>query len=480
MGALEEQTVGGEEIEDEAAGIGEAAAVDSATVVEEASRAEEVDVVVDLSKYTGEHLFFLSLSLTQLTSFNSQPGQQVPSPAANVTAAEDAYAKGLNKLDLSKLSLNRQQPRFPPRPGYGKGGKGVTLWANYFEMMPSPKLVLHRYSIAISPDATGKKLAQIVRLMYLDEYFSTLKDDMVTDFRSNIISRVQFKSPRIVVKIKYRNENEDTPKESATEYQVKIEESGRFAVETLIASLTSTSIDIYPDKPSAVQALNIILGHHGKASQEIATVGKNKSFSITGNGTGDLRSGLIALRGFFTSVRAATARILVNINVTNGAFYEPAPLNVTMNKHGLRSLPLLERFLKRIRVKVIHLPEKKNAAGQPVPRIKTIMGLASKSDGQGTEHPPIVKAFGAGPRDVQFYFDAPAATSSSQSAGAAGGSKKGKAAKSAAAAPSGGRYITVYDFFRQRKQNYRDIWVFSSNLCQTTRTSDLQRQIYRW
>ena len=339
-------------------------------------------------------------------------------------------------------------------------------------MMPSPKLILHRYSIAISPDATGKKLAQIVRLMYLDDYFSTLKDDMVTDFRSNIISRVQFKSPRIVVKIKYRNENEDTPKESATEYQVKIEESGRFPVETLIASLTSTSIDIYPDKPSAVQALNIILGHHGKASQEIATVGKNKSFSITGNGTGDLRSGLIALRGFFTSVRAATARILVNINVTNGAFYEPAPLNVAMNKHGLKSLPVLERFLKRIRVKVIHLPEKKNAAGQPVPRIKTIMGLASKSDGQGSEHPPIVKAFGAGPRDVQFYFDAPAASSSSQPAGAAGGSKKGKAAKSAAATPSGGRYITVFDFFRQRKQYHRNIWVILSNLWQITRTSD--------
>ena len=80
------------------------------------------------------------------------------------------------------------------------------------------------------------------------------------------------------------------------------------------------------------------------------------------------------------------------------------------------------------------------------------MGLASESDGQGFEHPPIVKAFGAGPRDVQFYFDASVATSSSQPAGAGGGSKKGKAAKSAAATPSGGCCITVINFFKQRKQ----------------------------
>lgn len=48
-----------------------------------------------------------------------------------------------------------------------------------------------------------------------------------------------------------------------------------------------------------------------------------------------------------------------------------------------------------------HLAEKKSKAGESIPRVKTIYGLASKDDGHGLDHPPLVRSFGAGPKDCR-------------------------------------------------------------------------------
>lgn len=83
------------------------------------------------------------------------------------------------------------------------------------------------------------------------------------------------------------------------------------------------------------EALNIFLKHYAKSANNLATLGANKTFSIGGGESADLGSGLTALRGFFTSVRAATNRILVNINVSHGAFYQEGQLTRLMQAFGL-------------------------------------------------------------------------------------------------------------------------------------------------
>ncbi|UKZ72568.1 hypothetical protein TrVFT333_000200 [Trichoderma virens FT-333] len=66
-------------------------------------------------------------------------------------------------------------------------------------------------------------------------------------------------------------------------------------------------------------------------------------------------------------------------------------------------------------------------------RVKSIWSLANANDGHSLQHPPRVKAFGAGPKDVEFWFER-----------APKGQKKqgGKSAKA-----QDGQYISVYDFF---------------------------------
>ena len=212
-----------------------------------------------------------------------------------------------------------------------------------------------------------------------------------------------------------------------------------------------------------LQALNIFLGHYAKSSPTVATVGSNKSFPLTQNSPKwDLGAGLTALRGFFSSVRVATCRILVNVNVSHGAFYDAIPLDQLIQRYGSAhhfNRVKLQCFLKGVRVRVIHLGEKKNHAGESIARVKTIFGLANKNDGHGLDHPPRVQTFGAGPKDVEFFLNdssgAPSSSSTSQAAGTPGSKKKGKSKKGDGSghgpgqdAPPSGRYITVYEFFR--------------------------------
>ena len=164
----------------------------------------------------------------------------------------------------------------------------------------------------------------------------------------------------------------------------------------------------------------------------------------------DLGSGLNVIRGFFSSVRVATARILVNINVSHGAFYHDGPLPALMGNYGTRNTSALEKFLKLVRVQTNHLPEKRNKAGQVIPRIKTIFGLARKDDGHKLANRPRIKAHGAGAKDVEFWLDSDAGSSGAPKAEASASKGKGKGkAQPKGPAPSGsGRYITVFDFFR--------------------------------
>ena len=331
-------------------------------------------------------------------------------------------------------------------------------------MIPSPNLLLYRYNVTVQPTATGKKLGQIIRLLLKLPEYAEFQDDIVSDFKSTLVSRSRLSPDAAEPVIQYRAEGEDEPRANAQTYRLRIEETGTLTVSQLTDYLSSTSVNTsYTDKLPVLQALNIFLGHYAKTSPAIATVGSSKSFPLSqGSPKWDLGAGLSALRGFFSSVRVATCRILVNVNVSHGAFYDPIPLDQLIQKYGSANQfnrVKLQSFLKGVRVRVIHLGEKKNKAGESILRVKTINGLANKNDGHSLDHPPRVQSFGAGTKEVEFFLSdssgAPSSSSPAQTGGTPGGKKKGKGKKGGASGqgpgPStvqGGRYISVHDFFQ--------------------------------
>ncbi|RYC61800.1 hypothetical protein CHU98_g4419 [Xylaria longipes] len=366
----------------------------------------------------------------------SQDQGQRPNPDKEVERIENKSAVEVKKKPTSEKN--------PQRPGYGVGGKEVILWTNHFNLYSNNDLELYRYSVSIAAAAkgrappVGKKAKRIIQLL-LEEHFLPQKQNIAADFKSNLISRDELDVKEDEYIVTYRSEEEDSPAPNATQYRIRIQFTGSLTLSELINHLTSTQAGLmFGSKDEIIQALNIVLGHHPKAEPSVATIAANRHFSInaTAQDRMSLGAGLQVIRGFFMSVRAATARILVNVQVKNMAFYDEGPLDKIMTAYMSVNGPNKMGLLNR---------------GQRIPRIKMVQGFATKDDGRNLARPPIVPQFGAGAKEVQFFLDTSAGASSSQPAPAAPGGKKkgGKGAKAGPAPPSTGSYISVFDFFKQ-------------------------------
>lgn len=341
-------------------------------------------------------------------------------------------------LDLSRLKLSEGNPT---RPGYGTQGAKVELTANYVELLPPSNMVLYRYNIDITPEVAGRKRHRVVQLLLETSQMLAYQGQIATDFRSTIVSKKRFEHDDDIIEIQYRSEGEDEPATGATVFKARIQYTNTLSIGELVNWMNSTNLaQSLEHKEELTQALNIFLNHYAKSANNLATIGTSKSFSLHQNpAKDDLGAGLEVIRGFFSSVRIATCRVLVNINVSHGAFYHNGPLPGLMEGYGTRNTSALEKFLKLIRVRTTHLKERRNRANEEIPRIKTIFGLARKDDGHGMEHRPRIKQHGAGAKDVEFWLDGERSSSSKG---------KGKAPPQGPATSGSGRYISVYDFFR--------------------------------
>ena len=371
-----------------------------------------------------------------------------------VAKTEDAlHPAAMKSLDLASLQLTND---LPSRPGYGTKGAKVELTANYVELLPPSDMTLYRYDVQVSPAAAGRKCSRVFQLLLQSAELAPHRYSLATDFRSTLVSKTRFPRDETIVEVRYLSDGEDEPAVGATVYKVGVLYTKTIEVGELIDYLNSTSLGrSFPDKQELIQALNIFLNHHAKSANNVAIIGSTKSFTLNQNTAGrDLGSGLEVIRGFFSSVRVATCRILVNINVSHGAFYQACPLSLLMKKYGVHNTAALERFLKLVRVQTTHLPEKRNRANEVIPRVKIIFGLARKDDGHQLAHPPRIGQHGAGAKDVEFWLDDTASSSSAPKAEAKTGTKgkskaKGKAQAGSPSACDSGKYISVFDFFRQ-------------------------------
>lgn len=264
----------------------------------------------------------------------------VPAPDASVTKTEDTLAKAL-------VGQKTASQRYPERPGYGTFGEPVTLYANYLPLSPTSKL-LFRYHIDIPPDATGRQLTgrkarQIVHLL-LDEHFLQFQNGIATDYRSTLISREELPNTE-KYDVRYRDEYEDEYPENPRVYHVTYQYTGQLNAGDLVNYLTSTNAGaMLESKAEVLQALNIILGQHPKADHSVVSVGANRHYSLRPDSVErcDLGAGFEVLRGFFVSVCAAAARVLLNVQVNQCAGEIPGLLPGRTVRLGDRRVPAFQ------------------------------------------------------------------------------------------------------------------------------------------
>lgn len=285
----------------------------------------------------------------------------------------------------------------PLRPGYGTKGQRVVLFANYFHLKPKNGIVLYRYHVDVSPPASGKKLGQIVHCLLEHDDIAEWRGDTVTDFRSTIIACREIKDMKEKYDVQYRSEGEMVAQAQAPSYLIRITASGSLLLDELVDYLCSTNTSglPYQSKAEVLQALNIFLSYYAKSSAGIATIGAGRSYNVSARDSADLGSGLKAIRGFFSSVRTGTTRLLVNVNVSNGVFYNSGSLIKLIDKFGKEN-PKLGTFLKKLRIHTSH--------NKPPKRARTIFGLATPQDGQTDTHKPRVNLVGASASEARFFL----------------------------------------------------------------------------
>ena len=221
---------------------------------------------------------------------------------------------------------------FPPRPGFGKNGMQTVVRANFFKV-ELPKKPMYQYDVDFSPnEKKGDKRQRLFELMQLAPEFKQLVKDpgfIAHDSSKTIISAkkldIEDKTKKdFMVRFFYADEG---PSDKDKEYQVSI---------TPVRELTSTELEQHVDgkakdfdSSTIIRALNIILAKFPasavSADKKIVNFGQNRFFIIEKQPV-DLGTGLVAYRGYYSSVRPSFGKVLCNINVCMAAFYKPQNL----------------------------------------------------------------------------------------------------------------------------------------------------------
>ncbi|MCJ1469025.1 hypothetical protein MMC07_007657 [Pseudocyphellaria aurata] len=328
-----------------------------------------------------------------------------PPPSAIVQHQEDENVKAYAELDLTGLSLVDQT--LPLRPGYGTRGQNIILRTNYFSLYPDEKAELYRYSIDISPTAASRKRRQIIALFLATPTFDNLRPGLATDYSTIIVtaSRLDLNTIGVLEEsVLYCNEHESTPRPHAARYTVKLSQIREAKVTDLLKFLSlppSRNVSQFESMAETISAMNLAVTQAPNESPTTVSDSRDRKFFPLRYGSERLDDDLIAIQGYYSSVRGCTSRMLVNVNVCLSAFYRSGKLSGLLSRKW-RS----PEFLKGLRVTTTYLTDDNMAM---LPREYTIQRLAP---GSGRDRPgnaentvfPWAQSGSLGEISVEDYF----------------------------------------------------------------------------
>jgi len=307
---------------------------------------------------------------------------------------------------MGALSLDQPLPR---REAYGTEGRPVVLRTNYFNLtLRSKSQLVYRYDVQVEPSdgVSRKKVRRYMELLLEQAIFTGI--NAVTDYSTIVITDAKLKllndpsSFQITIHERPEEPFPAPTSEEAAERRtartkrtrtLKIRYATPYSIDELFSFAGAQSQPTsYTAKGDVVQALNIILSGAANKQNYIANAGQNKFYpyeDVYGNHQNyerqSLRWGLLALRGYYSSVRVGPQRVLVNLNVSSGAFYEPGPINQLMDnflqgkdKTNSRTLRELSAFIKGLKVVTRHVKEKNHQGEEVLVRkVRSVLGLAT-------------------------------------------------------------------------------------------------------
>lgn len=332
----------------------------------------------------------------------------------------------MNSMTLSAVTADGH-PRMPRRPGYGTVGRPAWVRANFFPVK-LPEDAIFMYDVNIEPDAKNKrKRKRLYEILEKHEGFKAFMKHTATDYGKIIVSTKPLnpkaaatsageKDDRVEVSIVY-TDTDDQPKP-----EVENPKHKHTFIITRTALIQPSDFQDYvagrnPNySPSqAIQAMNIILAKFPSKSPTMVPVGRNKFFVKGDNQLQvDIGAGLLAVKGFYTSIRPSVGGVLCNLNVCTTAFYASEHLAINILKFcGMNRLtqPLhesqikkLKTHLRHVRIEYTYLKDKKT--GKPIVRQRSITGVSFLCPKDLTFEEEDVKTGKKSKTSVQAFFRA--------------------------------------------------------------------------
>lgn len=322
----------------------------------------------------------------ELTFPFSPKDEALQQPDQEVERKENAQ---ISDISLSGLSLGDFS--LPSRSSYGTRGRPIVLRTNYLKMTTKPGAELYRYNVEIQPaiknPSGGPNRRKIRRLIELLIASNDQLRNVATDYGKFIITATKLPLTNNTISLtqKFYEVEDSGPGPKSTAYKVKITADGRLEIQQLLNYLDGAAGSggmTFEDKGKFLQALNIITTRTANQNPHIYGGGNRNKFytypmDLDRPGASfKLGGGLVALKGFYTSVRTSTGRLLVNINVANAAFYPAINLLGLMRLHtpdmANDGRSGLEGFIAKLKVSHTYIKEN----GKNIKRVKTVQGFS--------------------------------------------------------------------------------------------------------
>lgn len=346
----------------------------------------------------------------------------------------------MGKLSIAPSTTSSSLDIFPYRPAFGHDGQEIVLWANYFKLEAKPRTI-YKYGLTVNQqpqpsgdqagstaggadrpprEAKGAKLQRIITLALGQIHNATL----ATEFKAQVISLTELNLPASnTVQVNYtepgRNRVEIWNVSFGAPVPIQLDE-----LLTYLTRMVDPAGDTaFPKFPDELDALGVIVGHTARADNNAVAVGRGRFFATDARKEqapmphGSLLS---IIRGYFQSVRPATGRLLLNVNVTHGIFRASLSLADMFAAAGINKMndassgssqftyhaETVNRYLNRAKISI-------RSPANPQQTVQRFMtGLARKTDGQKEEKPPrfdpaAVSRFGS-PYTTKFFLRKPA------------------------------------------------------------------------
>ncbi|KAI8828499.1 Piwi domain-containing protein, partial [Chytridium lagenaria] len=259
---------------------------------------------------------------------------------------------------------------FTPRPGVGNAGRQIQVRANFFPIMTLPQLPIHHYEVVITPDVPPAKSRRVYQLWEDEALLSGELGGVrpVFDGKKNVFAArpLPLEGDLSEFTLDYADEDDQMisvknviTKRGPKKFKLVIRKLGEINMQRLGLFLDGRLAEAPMD---AILALDILLRH--RPSLTYTTVGR---CFYTPDSAAAIANGAQLWQGFHQSIRPTFGQMLINLDVSATAFYQPGPVvemvAKILGRNGAGDLrgPIsekdrikLEKSLKGLKIVVTH------------------------------------------------------------------------------------------------------------------------------